>query len=186
MKDLNNAINLLTLNNEELKSLESFLNLNLLNKQFYRKILVRNFYSVIESDLFVFRELIKIKLSIDNVNLSYEELLVLTSEDVSLNNDGSIRKTQRFYNFESLLRFTFNTSSKVFNIEKPNYGDNNFKCLKQMSKRRNDITHPKLYKKQIIEKEEIELLINGFKWFMEYRNLIISEVTSWMKVTMNK
>ena len=179
MKDFQNIINLIDKSGDELKELEIFFNAEFINKHFYRRILVRNIYSVIESDLFVVRECLKMKVRIDNINLSQDEFFVLEEKDVLLNKNGTIKRTDKFFKFEHLMRFTINMSTKIFEVERPDFGDSRYESLMKMSKRRNEITHPKDHEKQFISKEEIPLLLSGLNWFMEYRKNTLENVAKW-------
>jgi hypothetical protein len=74
-------------NIKELNELQQFLDIKYLNNQFYRRLLVRNVFSIIESYLFITRELIKLKaLKHDNGDskLTLEELSILNGKSVAL------------------------------------------------------------------------------------------------------
>lgn len=170
MNPVGNTYELWKLSVQDLKDLQQFFDSKYLNQQFYRKILVRNIFSIIETYLFVTRELIKLAVTTNQNSqksqLSYEELVILNAKAVTLTNKGEINTREVFYSFEPSLMFTFNCFSKVFNVDKPEYRDINFKKLQKMVKRRNDLTHPKSIEKQIVSNEEIHDLVNGFEWFI--------------------
>jgi hypothetical protein len=136
---MQNAYLLWMQNIKELNELQQFLDIKYLNNQFYRRLLVRNVFSIIESYLFITRELIKLKaLKHDNGDskLTLEELSILNGKSVALTDKGEPKSTETFYNFEPSLRFTLNCFSKAFDAVRPDYGDNNFDELRRLSKRR--------------------------------------------------
>jgi hypothetical protein len=84
---MQNAYLLWMQNIKELNELQQFLDIKYLNNQFYRRLLVRNVFSIIESYLFITRELIKLKaLKHDNGDskLTLEELSILNGKSVAL------------------------------------------------------------------------------------------------------
>lgn len=170
MTPIENAYRLWIQSIQDLNDLQQFFDAKYLNDQFYRKLLVRNIFSVIESYLFITRQLIKLKalnnLNDQNCNLTYEELAILNEKVVTLTDKGETKTNDTFYSFEPSLRFTLNCFAKIFNLDKPDYGDNGFEKLKRMSKRRNDLTHPKIAEKQIVTDEEVQDLVSGLQWFM--------------------
>jgi len=170
MNHLENAFELWKQNIQDLTDLKRFFDIEFLNNQFYRKLLLRNIYSVIESYLYVTRELIKHKAlmqsSEEDYKLSYEELAILNGKTVILTSKGEPKANEIFFSFEPSLKFTLNTFSKIYKADNPDYSDNNYEKLIKLSKRRNDLTHPKLAQLQIVTSEEIKHLVLGLQWFL--------------------
>lgn len=169
MNDRENVFKLWEQNIQDLNDLKQFFDIEFLNNQFYRKLLLRNIYSIIESYLYVTRELIKYKAlmqsSEEDYKLTYEELAILDGKTVILTGKGEPKANDIFFSFEPSLRFTLNTFSKIFKANNPDYSDNNYEKLINLSKRRNDITHPKQAQSQIVTSEEIKHLLLGLQWF---------------------
>ena len=166
----------------ELESMQDFLSVEKINTQFYRRIFIRSVFSIIETYLYVTRELIKSKLVIDRApEISWADLAILNEQKVFLDMQGKIHVKEDFQMFEPSLRFTLDTFAKVFNSTLPNYGDNNFEKLKKLSKRRNDITHPKLLELLIISDQEIKDTFSMFSWFLQTHALINSKFLEWLQ-----
>jgi len=156
-------------NIEEVKSMGSFFTIDNINDNFQRKIMVRNFFAVVEGYLYVTRELIKLIL-IKNKNINYgitfHEMIALNGKAVSLDKTGQAIGKDTFYPFEANLPFTLNCFAKILETPKPDYSDNGYAKLIRMSKRRNDITHPKSAGLQIITDNEIKDILLGLGWFI--------------------
>jgi len=127
---MQNNLRLWQQNIEDLKELAAFFDTDYRKNQFYRRLIIRQIFSIIESYLFVMRELIKTKISTQNLHgLTLEELFILNGESISLTDKGEPRKSPTFYNFKPSLKFTFNCFSKVFNTDKPDYSNNYYNLL---------------------------------------------------------
>jgi hypothetical protein len=84
------------------------------------------------------------------------------------------------------LRFTLNIFAKVFGSTLPNYGDSNFEKLKKLSRRRNEITHPKSLEQLTISDQEIKDTISMFSWFMQTHGFINIKFSEWLHITYSK
>ncbi len=169
---------------DELNELNKFLTIDKINEQFYRRLFVRDIYSIIETYLHVCKELIKIKLVEDesqNSHISWQELVILNEQKVFLSNSGEVKTKEEYQNFESSLRFSFNLFSKEFNTPSPDYGNNDFEKLIRLSKRRNAVTHPKSDRDMIITDQEIKEVVSALKWFMQAHNEIDKGFLKWIE-----
>mgnify|MGYP000480612863 CR=1 FL=1 len=163
---------------EELKELSSFFSQEHLNNNFYRRLIIRNTFSIIEAYLHISRELIKHKLALNDAIskvLTTNELIILSEETAYLNNKGEVKSRRTFYSFEPHLKFTFKCMSKVFNSSEPNYSDIKYSKLIAIAKRRNDITHPKEYDKMIITKEELKDVVSALEWFFQIHGMYLQK-----------
>jgi len=168
----------------ELKRLEDFLSAERINDQFYRRLFIRSVFSIIETYLHVIKELLKIKLTIDKpqeIQMTWSELIVLNEKKVFLDNNGKVKTKDEFQKFVPSLRFTLNMYSYMFDMKLPDYGDKNFQNLITLSKRRNNITHPKSPSQLIIKDQEMKDTVALFRWFMETHNAINKKYIQWMK-----
>ena len=166
----------------ELEGMQDFLSIEKINIQFYRRIFIRNIFSIVETYLHVTKEIIKSKLVGDKTpEISWAELAILNEQKVVLDTQGKVHVKEDFQKFEPSLRFTLDTFAKVFGSTLPNYGDNNFEKLKRLSKRRNDITHPKSLEQLIISDQEIKDTVSMFSWFMQTHTMINSKFLEWLQ-----
>jgi|GEM_PF-2340013 len=180
---LETTLKLLQSTMNELEKMKDFLNIQKINDQFYRRLFLRNTFSIIETYIFVTKELIKNKLVIDkNSNqISWSDLTALNEKKVMLDDQGKVKVRDDFQKFEPSLRFTLNLFAKVFNSTAPNYSDNNFQKLISLHKRRNDITHPKSVEELTITDQEVKDTISMFAWFMQTHTMINTKFLEWIK-----
>lgn len=170
----------------ELESMRDFLTIEKINTQFYRRILIRNVFSIIETYLYVTKELIKNKLVIDKTSeITWADLAILNEQKVVLDTQGKVQVKEDFQKFEPSLRFTLRTFAKAFGSTLPNYGDSNFEKLKKLNKRRNDLTHPKSLEELTISDQEMKDTISMFLWFTQTHGMINNQCLEWLKITYN-
>ncbi|MEJ4088972.1 hypothetical protein [Galbibacter orientalis] len=174
---------------EEMKSAdENLFSENKLNDSFYRRIIIKNTFSIIETYIHIIKKSIKLYLTLEEpnkVSLDWTELIILNEKKVLLDNKGNTKVKDEFQKFEPNLRFTLNTFSKLFKINKPEYGNTEFQKLIVLSKRRNEITHPKKSNDLNITKEELHDLIKSFGWFIKVNEKINSSYLIWLKEKLN-
>ena len=175
-----NIIKLLEVSNNDLKEMKKLFHVEYLNNQFYVRLIFRNFFSIIESYLYSYRELIKLKIRTDNIDFPFDKEIILNQKEVLLDSKGKVKTGDKFFNFKSSFMFTFNCISEVFEVDEIDLGNNNFENIIHLSKRRNDITHPKDSEKQKIAKEEFISLIKGFAWFTSCHSSIMLKVNFWI------
>jgi hypothetical protein len=134
------------------------------------------------------RELVKIKLIVDDNqdNISWSTLAILYEKKVVLDDKGNVRELDDFQKFEPYLRFTLNLFATTFKSQLPNYGDANFEKLKQLSRRRNDVTHPKSLAQLTISNYEMNDTISMFSWFQQTFNIINENVMEWLHLNYGK
>lgn len=162
---------------------------NNLNNQFYRRLIMRNIFSMIETYTHITKKMIKTFLVLEkanNISVGWPELIILNEKKVFLDNKGNIKLKDEFQSFESNLRFTLNIYSRLFKLNKPNYGDIRFQKLMELSKRRNHITHPKKRIELDISNEEIIDLMNVFNWFMDTNTGIQNSFSAWLEKKLKK
>jgi len=172
----------------ELFKMQEFITIEKLNDQFYRRLFLRNLFSIIETYIFITKELVKNRLAIDinSSQVSWSELAALNEKKVMLDAQGEVKVNDDFQKFEPSLRFTLNIFAKVFGSSLPNYGDSNFEKLKKLSKRRNDITHPKYFEELIISDQEIDDSFSMFTWFIQTHAQINEKFVEWVRLTYGK
>ncbi len=172
----------------ELDKMKDFLTVEKINDQFYRRLLLRNIFSIIETYIFVTRELVKNRLIIekDSNKISWLDLAALNEKKVILDAEGNTEVRDDFQKFEPSLRFTLNVFAKVFGSNLPNYGDSNFEKLKRLSKRRNQITHPKSIEQLIISDQEVKDVVSMFVWFTQTHTLLSAKFLEWSTLTYSK
>lgn len=169
----------------ELEKMKDFLTVEKINDQFYRRLFLRNLFSIIETYIFVTKELVKNRLVIDknSIQVSWSELAALNEKKVVLDTQGKVEVKEDFQKFEPSLRFTLNIFANVFGSSLPNYGDSNFDKLKKLSKRRNDITHPKSLEELIISDQEVKDSVSMFTWFIQTHAQINEKFLEWVRLT---
>lgn len=178
-----NILELLNFANDDLTKLQSFLDTERINDQFYRRLFLRNIFSVIETYIHITKEIIKFKILVDSVNncdLTWSEIVILNEKKVSVDNKGKVKTTDEYQNFEQSLRFTFNTFAKIFNSKLPNYSDNKYRILIRLSQRRNDITHPKSLENMIVTDQELKDTVLALEWFLIENSIFRNESSRWL------
>lgn len=171
----------------ELESMQDFFTVQKINNQFYRRAFIRNVFSIIETYLYVTKELIKNKLIIDKTSeITWADLAILNEKKAFLDTQGKVNIKDDFQKFEPSLKFTLNTFANIFDSVLPNYGDSNFEKLKKLSKRRNDITHPKSLENLNVSDQEIEDTISMFSWFIKTHSTINSKFLEWINIIYSK
>ncbi|WP_316832934.1 hypothetical protein [Pedobacter aquatilis] len=169
----------------ELEGMNLFFEGQNLNNQFFRRMMLKNFFSIIEAYLYISRELVLIKALVDGEqqSLHWTEKAILNEQKVGLNQKGEIMLTDSYQNFIPSLRFTLNIFAKTFSASTPDFSDVKFNHLQTMVKRRNEITHPKSYEQVNIKDEEIKNLIPMFAWFMKLHGELNVGFRDWLAET---
>lgn len=170
---------------EEMKTtVKDLFSENKINNGFYRRIIIKNTFSIIETYVHIVKRTIKLYLMLEEptkISLDWTELIILHEKKVYLGSNGRIKEKDEFQKFEPNLRFTLNTFSKIFKIDEPEYGNVEFQKLMELSKRRNEITHPKKLNDLNITKDEFSGLMKSFEWFMKINNRILNSYSIWLK-----
>ncbi|GGG93354.1 hypothetical protein [Pedobacter zeae] len=178
-----NTFKLLGYTLSELDGMKPFFEGQNLNNQFYRRILLKNFFAVIETYLYISREMVLVKSLIDRDNdgLSWEEMSLLNQKKAGLNAKGEVIATDTYQNFIPSFRFSLSIFAKAFDSEMPDFSDIRFNHLQKMIKRRNDLTHPKSHQDISITDEEIKMLIPMFGWFINLHGKIDIGFKIWLE-----
>lgn len=168
----------------ELEEMQNFFSFDKLNDHFYRRIILRNLFAIIETYLFISRELVRIKIAIDGntENISWQEQSLLVEKKVGLNSNGKVIEKDEFQSFIPAFRFTITIFSKTFGVEPPDFGNNHFGVLQALVKRRNDVTHPKSYSDVKITDQEIKDLIPMYGWFMNIHGKTYKHLLKWLEL----
>lgn len=165
----------------ELEGIETFLQVEKINDQFYRRLIIRGLFSVIETYLNVTKEIIKLKLVIEpTAKVKWEELAILNGKSLRLDEKGRVNTIDEFYKFESNLRFTLNLFASVFDSEQPEYGVADFLKLKNLIKKRNELTHPKSINHLTVSDCEINDTVSAFFWFFKTHNQTNKKFVEWL------
>jgi hypothetical protein len=109
----------------------------------------------------------------NQIELSTEEVYLLKEKSIEIDPDGNIKTKERYFNFESLLKFTYKTYSihqKKESLYKVLIGDIRYRCFKDALEIRNRITHPKGPESILVSKAEYDNMCNAHDW---YHNFII-------------
>lgn len=162
------------INRLEISKISDILTIEHVNDQFYRRILIKNTISIIETHLYILRELVKYLIVDQKVKntLSAEELWALHGKTVDIGSNGKVTSTHKFFRFESSLKFTFHIASKLLSTQIPDYSNECYQDLKKLVDRRNDLTHPKSSAKLMVSDEEVKKMVYTSKWFFEQSNII--------------
>jgi hypothetical protein len=168
---------------QEISDMNALLSHETINKQFYRRIILRNTLSIIDTYIFICRELVCFKNIIDKnaSQLSWKEQSLLVELKVGLDSKGEVKTTDNFQSFIPALRFSLITFSKVFGSPTPDFTNHQFENVQAFVKRRNQVTHPKNYNDTIITDKEIVNLIPAFQWFMDTHSSASVGFHSWLE-----
>lgn len=179
-----NILKLWESSKDEVNNMTSLLENENLNNQFFRRLFVRNVFSLVEIRLFIMREILRIFNRYDDIGLmSAEEKIVLDQTSIHLLKSGKIKTSPKFYDLESTLKFTLITFAKVFNQKNVEFNNESWNKLLIMSKRRNDLTHPKSYELLIITVSELNDTIDAFNWFISISNSMFQEFSKLVEST---
>lgn len=110
-----------------------------INNQFHRRLFIRNMFSVIETQVFITKEFIKLKVVIDQAQqdkVSWAELAVLDEKKAALTSKGDVEIKDEFQSFIPALRFSLTLFARVFKSLKPDFGNSNFEKLQHLTRRR--------------------------------------------------
>jgi hypothetical protein len=165
----------------ELEGIEAFLQVEKINDQFYRRLIVRGLFAVMETYLNVTKEVIKLKLVIEPATkFRWEELAILNGKSLRLDEKGRVNTVDEFYKFESNLRFTLNLFASIFDTEQPEYGAVDFQKLKSLIKKRNELTHPKSIHHLTVSNDEVNDTFSAFSWFFKTHSQINTKFIEWL------
>ncbi len=179
---LDNVTDLLSSTTTELEGIGTFA--QDIEDQFYRRLFLRNTFSMIDTYIYLTDEIVKIVLEIDETKAKlvlWPELVILNRTTVLLDDKGKIKLKDNFQKFEPSLRFSLNLFSKVFQLPEPDYGDRSFQKLIQLYKKRNQVTHPKSIDELLITEQEVEDIMSMFSWFTTTHHNIGEHFTEWLK-----
>lgn len=179
---IHNTLLLWKFANEEIEGMSKFLALETINDQFYRRLLIRNIFSVIETYLNITKEIILTKIVTENSNLlGWKEIAILNEKTAKLDAKGNAHAVENFQYFEPSFRFTMSTFAKVFNAEPLDPGNANFERLKRLSKLRNSITHPKISSVLLVSNDDIKDVVTMFGWFVKSHSQMNAKFIEWIK-----
>ena len=97
------------LNLSELEGLRSFIDKDKVNDQFYRRLIIRSTFSIIEGFLSISKDLIKTTVAIDPdtaAKLSWQDLVILNEKKVVLDSKGGIQELEDFQRFIPSIKYT--------------------------------------------------------------------------------
>jgi len=168
----------------ELKGLQEFIEIKKINNQFYRRIFLKGYFSILESFLFLTREMVKLKIQFDNNTneFTWSDFAALNGQKVNVNERGEVTISSNFQRFKPSLIFTLTIFAKAFNTELPDYKDSTFKKLDALYTRRNEVTHPKSYIQFMISDQEVKDIFSMHSWFGQTHSSITQKFTEWIAV----
>jgi hypothetical protein len=132
---------------------------------------VRSFFSMLEGITYRTRQILLERYKEKNIDLTPEQIIVLSEISVELKDDGSIKKRQKFYDLRSMVLFTYKIYCglyKKLNIYKKYLSDSKYNDFNESIKMRNRITHPKSGMDVFITVEDIQKVISAGEWFHEF------------------
>jgi|GEM_PF-1101493 len=157
-------INILT---EDLK--HSHEHLQQEDTQVHRRLYVRVAASLIESWVSALKADILDAYEHGEFTPSHAELAILLEETYELTDKGRINKRPYFASIDRNIRFTFDIFIHTHSLETPlEYDSHLWDSLKKAVLVRNRITHPKRGSDLTITDEELNLMREGFAWFVSH------------------
>jgi hypothetical protein len=170
----------------EIKDMQAFLNHDKINTQFYRRLFLRNVFSVIETRLYVNRQLVLIKQTIDGESISPKERLLLEEKKIISDATGVKKTVEGFQDFISSFKFSLKIFAKEFNSSPPDFSDSNFDKLVIYANRRNNITHPKNHQELEITNDETMGFNHMFFWVYKILDKSEEGFQKWLTETWSK
>lgn len=167
----------------EIMEMQTFLDQDKINTQFYRRLFLRNVFSVIETRLYVNRQLVLIKQKIDGEEISPQDRLLLEEKKIVEDATGAEKIVDAFQDFISSFKFSLKIFAKQFKSTPPDFSDSNFAQLIIYVNRRNDITHPKNHLDLVITNDETMGFNQTFFWVHEVLNKADEGFQKWLKET---
>ena len=129
---------------------------------------VRSFISMVEGITFRTRQILLERYLEKKIDLTPEQIIVLSEISVELKDNGSIKKRQKFYDLKSMMLFTYKTYCGLYNklnTYEKYLSDSKFNDFNESIKMRNRITHPKTGKDIFINGKDIQTVMSAGDWF---------------------
>jgi len=126
---------------------------------------------MVEGITFRIRQILLERYKEGNIDLLAEQIIVLSEISVELKNNGSIKKRQKYFDFKSMVLFTYKTYCGLYNklkIYEKYISDSKYIDFNESIKMRNRITHPKSGADVFISGEDILKVISAGEWFHEF------------------
>jgi hypothetical protein len=137
----------------------------------YNRTYLRAFFSMIEGITYRTRQILLERQKDNKINLSPEQIIALSEISIELENNGKIKKRQRFYEFRSIMLFTYKTYCECLNktdIYNRFLSDIRYNDFKESIKIRNFITHPKSGKDVFVNGIDIQTIMSAGDWYHEF------------------
>ncbi|MEK7719578.1 MAG: hypothetical protein AAB347_08215 [Bacteroidota bacterium] len=132
---------------------------------------VRSFFSMIEGITYRTRQILIERHKEKKIDLTPEQIIVLSEIAIDLKDNGSIKKRQKFYDFRRMTLFTYKTYCDLYN-KTDNYkrflSDTRFKDFNESVNMRNRITHPKTVIDVYINGNDILTVMSAGEWFHSF------------------
>jgi hypothetical protein len=134
------------------------------------------FFSLVEAISYKTRQILLNKHDLKAIILSDEEIYLLNEKSIEIDSKGSIKIKERYFNFESIFKFTYRTYSKhlkkgsIYNHLISDYGYNYFKEALMI---RNRIAHPKGPESILVSKVEFENVEKAYDWYNNFITKIL-------------
>lgn len=132
---------------------------------------LRSFFSMVEGITYRTRQILLERYRQKIIDLTPEQIIVLSEIKVELKDNGSINLIQRFYDLKSMTLFTYKTYCGLYNkldLYKKYLSDSKYTDFNASIKMRNRITHPKLGMDVFITGEDVLKVISAGEWFHEF------------------
>jgi hypothetical protein len=142
----------------------------------FNESLIRPFATILENcevkhDITCFKDVVPV-----------EEVNLLLDVAASVNQQGKVRRSSSFINFEPNFRFTFSMIDRIYGMScSPIYKtDSGWSALRRSVDVRNRITHPKASVSHDISDVELDMIIAAHDWFFPFFNDVLIHMGSAM------
>jgi hypothetical protein len=132
---------------------------------------VRSFFSMVEGITYRTRQMLLNRYTEKKVNLTPEQIIVLSECSVDLEENGNIHKRVKYYDIRGMTLFTYKTYGELYNkveIYRRFLSDHRFNEFILAIKMRNRITHPKSGRDVYINGKDIQTVISAGDWFHDF------------------
>ncbi len=167
MKD-NNSINILKEIMKDISVTEKLLKEN--NTQEYRRIHIRILFTSLESVLSIIKDITQ-ELLFSNFDkggeLNIQKASLLDNYSYRIGKTGKIKRVNNIISFKDNTAFTLRSFAEEAGVSINFFGDSGWQSFQEAIKIRNKITHPKIEKDLLISDENMKVLGNAQRWFMD-------------------
>jgi hypothetical protein len=143
--------------------------------QFWARGLIRSFLAYIESSVYEMRLVVRDADDARRIKLSAAERSLINEETYELTESGKPQIRTRYLKIERNFRFTTELFAQVFEVTSDiDYSGSGWSAFLDAIKIRNRITHPRDPESINLSLEEVETIVNAFRWYLDSTDSLLN------------